>query len=287
MRQKFTTEAEARAFLDRIEQLAKRSETPCGEGTMVWREWGEGEPLVLFHGGSGSWRHWALNIEPLARYRRVICPDLPGLGESHMPPPVDNPAPIAAIVRAGLAQLIGEGTRYDLAGFSFGALLSGHVAAQASEELRSVTLVGAGAMGLPRPRIELMKVRDKQGDARLAAHRHNLLALMLVGRAAIDPLALVIQEYNTVHSRFRSRGFAHSSSLKDAIGSAQAPVAMIYGERDAIAWPEMESRFVALRDVQPEAWTGVIPGAGHWVAFEAAETFNAMLLGMLKRRIGV
>lgn len=272
------------ALLARLDRAARRTETPCGECSMAWREWGEGEPLVLLHGGSGSWRHWVRNIEPLARHRRVVCPDLPGLGESAMPPPVDSPAPVAAIVRAGITRLLGEGTRYDLCGFSFGALLSGHVAAQAGEELRSVTLVGAGALGLTRPRTDLMKVRDKQGEARVEAHRHNLRTLMLADARSIDALALTVQEYNTVHGRFRSRGFAHSSSLKDAIGAAQAPVALIYGERDAIAWPEVEKRFAALREVQPEAWTGVIPGAGHWVAYEAAESFNAMLLEMLRRR---
>ena len=48
----------------------------------------------------------------------------------------------------------------------------------------------------------------------------------------------------------------------------------------------MPSRFAALREVQPEAWTGVIPGAGHWVAYEAAASFNAMLVDMLARRLG-
>ena len=23
-----------------------------------WRSWGKGTPLVLLHGGYGSWRHW-------------------------------------------------------------------------------------------------------------------------------------------------------------------------------------------------------------------------------------
>ena len=36
----------------------------------------------------------------------------------------------------------------------------------------------------------------------------------------------------------------------------------------------------------PEAWTGGIPGAGQWVAYEAAASFNAMLLDMLRRRLG-
>jgi len=274
------------AMLARLDGAARRVETACGEGRMVWRVWGSGEPLVLFHGGSGSWRHWARNIGPLSERRMVVCPDLPGLGESAMPHPADNPGPVAAEVRAGLDTVLG-GRRYDLCGFSFGALLSGHLASQAGDELRSVTLVGAGALGLKRQVTELVKVRSVEGEARIAAHRHNLAALMFAEARNIDALAVVIQEFNTQHARFKSRGFASSTSLRDAIAQAKVPVALLYGERDAIAWPELELRFQALRSVQPEAWTGVIPGAGHWVSYEAAPAFNAVLLDMLERRLGV
>ena len=280
------------AVLARLEGAARRHETPCGEGRMVWHLWGDAaaEPLVLLHGGSGSWRHWARNLESLARHRLVLCPDLPGLGESAMPPPAADPAPVAAIVRAGILALLGAGAgrprAYDLCGFSFGALLSGHVAAQSGGELRSVTLVGAGALGPRRQVTELTKVRSLEGEARVAAHRHNLAALMFADPRNIDPLALAIQEWNTRRARFQSRGFAGSTSLRDAIAQARCPVALLYGERDAIAWPEVELRFQALRAVQPEAWTGLIPGAGHWVAYEAAAAFDAMLLEMLARRLG-
>jgi len=272
-------------LLDRIDGAARQVETPCGEGRMVWRCWGAGEPLVLLHGGSGSWRHWVRNIAPLAERRLVICPDLPGLGESAMPHPAEDPGPVAAEVRAGIDLLLGDRS-YDLCGFSFGALLAGHIASQAGGTLRSVTLVGAGALGPKRQVTELVKVRSALGEARIAAHRHNLAALMFADPRNIDGVALAIQEWNSRHARFKSRGFAGSTSLRDAIALARAPVALIYGERDAIAWPEVELRFQALRAVQPEAWTGIIPGAGHWVAYEAAATFNAMLLDLLGRRPG-
>lgn len=284
-----TRTAEApEAILARLDAAARRIETACGDGHMVWRAWGEeggaAAPLVLLHGGSGSWRHWARNIEDLSRDRLLLCPDIPGLGESALPPPAEDPGPIAAVIRAGITSILGQGGRFDLAGFSYGALLSGHLAAQAGEELRTVTLVGAGALGLPRPRTELVKVRRLEGEERIAAHRHNLAVLMVADPASIDPLALAIQEWNTRHARFVSRGFASSASLRDAIAKARAPVSLLYGERDAIAWPEVEKRFEALRSVQPEAWTGVIPGAGHWVAYEAAAPFNAMLRDLLRRR---
>jgi pimeloyl-ACP methyl ester carboxylesterase len=279
-----------------LEARARRHETPCGDdgGAMVWREWGPsagggdggGErpaALVLFHGGSGSWRHWVRNIPRLSADRRLLCPDLPGLGDSAMPPRTDAPAPIAAVVRAGLTAVLGEGAPYDLAGFSFGALIAGHVAAEAGPELRSVTLVGAASLGLLRQRTDLVTVRDKEGEARVAAHRHNLASLMFADPERIDDLALLVQDVNTRQSRFRSRGFAGSALLRDALAGVRAPVALVYGERDAIAWPEVEARFAALRSVQPDAWTGMIPGAGHWVSYEAAPAFDAMLLDMLDR----
>src|SRR5215207_9849807 len=122
------------AALAALEARARRHETPCGDGAVVWREWGPPgggaeRPLVLFHGGSGSWRHWARNVGRLSADRRLLCPDLPGLGLSAMPPDAASPVPIAAVVRAGLAQALGDGADYDLAGFSFGALIAGHVAA--------------------------------------------------------------------------------------------------------------------------------------------------------------
>jgi pimeloyl-ACP methyl ester carboxylesterase len=126
-------------------------------------------------------------------------------------------------------------------------------------------------------------VRDKEGEARMAAHRHNLASLMFADPAGIDELALLVQERNTREARFRSRGFAGSAMLRDAIARARAPVALVYGERDAIAFPEVEARFAVLRSVRPEAWMGMVPGAGHWVAYEAAPVFDAMLLDILDR----
>jgi pimeloyl-ACP methyl ester carboxylesterase len=37
---------------------------------------GSGPDVVLFHGGMGSWKHWARNIEPLAARFTVHAHDL-------------------------------------------------------------------------------------------------------------------------------------------------------------------------------------------------------------------
>ena len=104
-------ELEPAAFLDRLERTAWRTETPCGDGTMVWRSWGDGPVLVLFHGGAGSWRHWAHNIDVLSREYRLLVPDLPGLGESAFPPVGDDAMQVAQIVARGIGIVLGEDTR--------------------------------------------------------------------------------------------------------------------------------------------------------------------------------
>jgi len=259
----------------RLMAAATRSETPCGDGRMVWHEWGEGPPLVLLHGGAGSWRHWTRNIEPLARTRRVIAPDMPGLGESDLPPPGTDPWGFAALIAAGIARRIGAGTPYDLVGFSFGSIIGGHVAARHGDGMRSLTLTGAGGLGLPRVPTQLVSVRDRRGADRVEAHRENLRRLMIADPSRIDDEALAIQSWNSDRARYRSRNLIGPTALRDALEEVRAGVRVIYGEHDAIAVPRMDTRldFFRARGVEPL----IVPGAGHWVAFEAPEAVNRAL----------
>jgi pimeloyl-ACP methyl ester carboxylesterase len=273
---------EPHAAIRAVAEQARRAETPVGTGSMVWRAWGEGRPIVLLHGGSGSWRHWLRNIPSLAADRRVLCPDLPGLGDSDMPPDPASPESIGALLREGLQLLLGD-EEYDLVGFSFGALCSGHLAAQDHGRCRSLTIVGAGALGFTRSPTELVKVRHLEGAARDDANRHNLAELMFADASRIDEVALAMQDLHTRRARFKSRGWASTDSLKQAILRSRAPLGAIYGEQDAIARPHVQLRLDLVHEMRPGARTVKIPGAGHWVAYEAAAEFNAALAHVLAR----
>jgi pimeloyl-ACP methyl ester carboxylesterase len=276
-------ELEPAAFLDRLERTAKRTETPCGDGTMVWRSWGEGPDLVLFHGGAGSWRHWAHNIDVLSRTYRLLVPDLPGLGESAFPPDGDDAMQVAQIVANGIDTVLGAEARYDVAGFSFGGTMATCVGAIHGARVRSVTIIGSSGVGPSGSAVELLKVRHLTGDERVATHRINLNRLMIADPAKIDALALAIQEWNTRHSRLKTPTLSRSGALPNALKRVVASVNGIWGERDAPANPRAPLRVAALRELRPDADVRMIPGAGHWVAYEAREQFNAMLLEMLKR----
>src|SRR6266536_391255 len=97
-----TADATSADFVAHIESLGARAVIPCGAGAMVWRIWGEGPPLVLLHGASGSWAHWIRNVLWLAARFRVLVPDLPGFGDSDMPPAPHTVDGLASVLAAGL-----------------------------------------------------------------------------------------------------------------------------------------------------------------------------------------
>lgn len=264
-----------------LERAAERIETPCNDGVIVWRRWGAGPVLVLLHGGSGSWRHWARNIGHFAAFRTVIVPDMPGLGESAMPPGGPNPPAVAEALAEGMAQVLGPDRHYDLCGFSFGANCGTHLAALEGAHIRTHTIVGAASLGIPRQPVDLLKVRDKEGAERREANRVNLERLMIHDPALIDDEALDIQEWNTRHARLRSRGFASTASLKDRLPFVQGRMRAIWGGRDAVAYPHIHERIAILGEARPELLAEVIENTGHWVMYEAPDTFNAALTRMI------
>ncbi|MBN9564183.1 MAG: alpha/beta fold hydrolase [Alphaproteobacteria bacterium] len=272
-----------KAILDRIEASSERFETSCGQGVMVWHAWGDGPVLALLHGGNGSWRHWVRNIPVLARQFRVVAPDLPGLGESDESPSPPTQAGIAQIVADGLNTVIGADTAYDIAGFSFGGMISSLVAALHGERVRSLTVNGPGGLGGRARTLDLVPVRDKIGAERVAGHRINLARLMIHDPTHIDDLALEIQEWHSVRNRLRTPLLSRSMSTAEALAEVRAPkVGAIYGEFDAPAYPQIDERETLLRNIRPDLDFRVIRGAGHWTSYEAAETFNATLLEMLR-----
>ena len=132
-----------------------------------------GPVLVLFHGGAGSWRHWAHNIDVLSREYRLLVPDLPGLGESAFPPDGDDAMAVAQIVAHGIDIVLGPDTRYDVAGFSFGGTMATCVGAIHGARVRSVTIVGSSGVGPSGSAVELLKVRhlSRRGARRDASHQ--------------------------------------------------------------------------------------------------------------------
>jgi pimeloyl-ACP methyl ester carboxylesterase len=271
------------AEVARLAAIARRYETPCGDGSLVWHEWGRGAPLVLLHGGFGSWTHWLRNIEFFAARRRVIAADSPGLGDSAAAPEPYTAESLATIVTDGLVRLLGPGERCDIVGFSFGGLLGGHVAAALGERCTSLVLVGPGGLGLPATRMQpLLSWRGaSDAAARRQIHHENLARLMMADPAKIDELAIHLQAANAARGRTKSPPIARTDTLARILPKVTGRLAAIWGERDVTAMEDLPARARLIRVIRPAAPVLILADAGHWVQYEAAEAFNAAVAELL------
>ena len=255
----------------------------------VWRLWGprsdpaDRSPVVLFHGGSGSWTHWCHAIRPLVESGRAVwVPDLPGFGESDVPEGGDADALVDPL-NHGLIQVAG-GAPVDLVGFSFGGMTAGMLAAAHPDRVGRLVLVGAPAMGVvPERQFSLKGWRHLRTPAeREAVHRHNLAALMFHDPDRIDALALEIHVMNVTRDRMPRRRLSATDILARALREVRCPVQAIYGAHDALyrAWiAALEAAFVtSARDFRGLV---LIPDAGHWVQQEAPLAFNEVLARVL------
>ena len=270
-------------------KTATRLETPCGAGSVVWHVWGQESssrqlaPVLLLHGGSGSWTHWLRNISALVESgRQVLVPDLPGFGDSAVPAHGTDADVVPEPIEQGLQVLLGDAV-CDLVGFSFGGMVAGFLAQRFPARAARVVLVGAPGLGLaPEKAIRLKAWRHLADPAqRDAAHRNNLAALMLYRQDAITETALRLHVANVLRDRMKGRSLSRTDALARALSGLRCPVHAIYGSEDALYQGQMDALEAVLRQAGNFQALRRIAAAGHWVQFERADAFNEALLATL------
>ena len=286
--------------VQRLERLATRSTTPCGpDGSMVWRRWAKdpaegsgalrsngppgsnGPPVVLLHGGSGAWNHWIKNIEVLAQSHTVWAPDLPGCGESALPPGATDADSIFETVAAGIAECA-KGTPVDLIGFSFGSMVAGFVAAYHPHLVRRLVLIAPPALGLRAAPLGLKSLGiPMTPEQQEQAIRHNLQRMMLHDPAAVDDLAVALHADNVAHDRLRKRRISRGVIMTRLQTRWRCPVHVICGREDPLAKEELQRLPEVLNQCDLREVL-LVDHTGHWVQYEQPALFQeaaARILG--------
>ena len=264
--------------LDLALSLAQRIELQTASGMQVWHVWNKdaGHPLVLLHGGSGSWTHWVRNVLPLSQSRAVWALDTPGLGDSELPPAALDADDLALPFAQGLEAFFGE-EAVDVVGFSFGGLVLGFMAADQPQRVKRMVLVGVPGLGLSNNIVNMKGFRDNMtAQEREAVHKNNLLAIMLNDEQWITPELLALQEFNVQRDRLRRRRIARSDALLALQTKWTCEVHGIWGELDALYKGKMHLLPERLSHCHLKSFH-LVQNAGHWVQFEQAQAFNALL----------
>lgn len=242
---------------------------------------GHGQPIVLLHGGHGSWEHWIRNIEPLAEHAMVVAGDLPGLGDSDpLPPPVDARR-LADVVVSGIEEFAPQSSLI-LAGFSLGSVITAHAAAALGASVRQAFLLGPAGLGqgwadngegqLRRP---CRAPKEEQRDV----VRHKLGVSMIGDPLRVDELAVDIQ-FRLTSRRRRLTGMPISASTAtlDVMPYIASRTQVVASDRDRYLQPDVSACLSHLEREFPDLRTTVIKGAGHWVAYDAAERVNDLFI---------
>lgn len=256
-------------------------------GGVAYRAFGAGEPLVLLHGGAGSWEHWVLNVDALATRFRVLAVDLPCYGDSEAVPwdtPVEN---FLGAVFAAIDEMTAGADRVHVAGFSFGGYIAAEMAVRLGPRAASLSMTGGAGYGKPEGRPFTLDSRRRMAE-RLgraptapelrAMHADNLAKLMIWDTARIDDWAIDMQTRNVARTRFDSRRLSWADGTVDSVARLSCPVMVVYGAHDSAAIPPVEARFERLRAVRPDVRTVTIPDCGHWAMYEAPDTVNQLML---------
>jgi 3-oxoadipate enol-lactonase len=227
---------------------------------------GQGNPVVFVHGLGGTSNTFTAMLDSFASFR-CIRPDLPGSGRSPRP---YEALSVGAMVSAMMDVLrVVAGSPVHLVGHSMGTLVAQHVAVEAPEHVRSLTLFG--------PILEpAYTARERLRERAAIARREGMVAvadsvaatgLSSTTRAASPVTVAFVRES---HMRQDAEGFAQSC---EALAEAKAadlrlircPVLVATGDEDAIAPPGVAQ---ALVDRLRSARLKVFDRCGHWAPLE-------------------
>jgi pimeloyl-ACP methyl ester carboxylesterase len=258
-------------------------------------EWGEGEPLLLLHGWPQHRGAWAHIAPRLAARRRVIAPDLRGLGRSPLAPDEDYRK--HALLEDVLALLDDRGIqRCDVAGHDWGGWIAWLLAIEHPERVRRVV-----ALDIPPPWRGELSPKRVAGALAFGSYQYFLASPWLGERALrrspefikrfipagaarrvwteseLEGFARVLQEPGRARAsvlyyrQFLLRELPQLMRGTYTGAEVGAPVLAVYGERSPIV------RLLGLPPGRANVRVDVLEGVGHYLAEEAPDETLALI----------
>lgn len=244
--------------------MAKRSEATqqwakVGPLTVHYEVTGEGPPVVLVHGLSGSGRWWTYNIPALAREYRVYNVDVVGFGRSR------GQRLVLREASSWLAEWLKVAgiTQTHLVGHSMGGYIATEVAALTPDVVQRLVLVDALVLpmgpGLVRHAIDLLRA------ARYMSL--NFLPVLVSDALRAGPSTM-----------WRATREVLSADLSNRLDAVQAETMVVWGEKDTLLHPELGRE---LAERLARACFVCVEGAGHNPMWDRPQRFNELLLTFL------
>jgi pimeloyl-ACP methyl ester carboxylesterase len=234
---------------------------------------GQGETLVVIHGGGGDARTWLSNMEVLAEKYTVFAPDLPGYGGS-APLKGDYYVPELTNFTKKFTELLGL-EKFYLMGHSLGGGVALNFAINYPEMVKKLVLVSSLCLG-----------REIALWLRMLSLPGLIKALGKVFSAVMAGIRWVAEQFNPAHyimalspaamtvgssiSTFRQQTF----SLEKRLPELKMPTLVVWGSRDPVV-PVMQAYRAALSI--PDCQVKVFKKRGHNVHRDELKEFSTIL----------
>lgn len=222
---------------------------------------GEGEPVVLVHGLSGSTRWWARNVPTLAERYRVHLVDLPGFGAMRRLSRQFALVEAAAWLSAWM-EAVGLGPAH-MVGHSMGGYVCLRLAASRPEAVHRLVLVAPA--GVPTGRSMLGYLVPLLGAARHATP--SFLPVLIRDALRMGPVTL-----------WRAARDLLAEDVQEDLRSIEVPTLLVWGKKDPLVPPAIGN---LLRAEIPNSRLLVLEKAAHVPMFDRSEEFDEALLAFL------
>lgn len=247
---------------------------------------GEGPPLLLLHGFTGSCRSWDRFIPAWSKFRRVIAVDLIGHGESDAPEDPGRYAMEHAVEDlAALLDALGADSA-EVLGYSMGGRVALSMAVLRPDKVRAL-LLESSSPGLPTAAEREERVlRDERLAGRIEREGLEWFVPyweslpLFEGVKRLPPEAQ--QRIRSQRMRNRPHGLACSlrgmgtgkqPSWWDRLHELPMPVILVAGEEDGKFHSIAERMRMCIR----RCTFIPVPEAGHLVHVEQASTFDTIV----------
>jgi pimeloyl-ACP methyl ester carboxylesterase len=223
---------------------------------------GEGDPVVLVHGLSGSTLWWRRNMPVLARHYRVYLVDLPGFGAMRFPRSRFD-LKLAASWLLQWMEAVGL-QRVHLIGHSMGGHICLWLAAHHPEVVLRLVLVAPAV--IPRTNTVLGYFVPLLTGTRYMSP--SFFSTLLYDALRAGPVTLIKAAHDLIKQDVRAD-----------MQHIQAPTLLVWGENDTLVPVVMAP---VVREEIPGAQLSILKKAGHVCMFDRASEFNAITLAFLR-----
>ena len=257
-------------------------------------ELGEGPAVLMLHGGgpgASGLSNYARNVQALARSFRVLVPDMPGYGQSTKGVGDDPFGDIAAAMLGLLDALDVE--RAHVVGNSLGGGVALRMALEQPQRIGRVVLMGPAGIGMSqgKPTDGLKRLLGYYGGEGptleklrqficedLVYDASRITDAMLQERFASSIAADVLAN-PPLRPPKDLEAFKRLDLLLDPrLPTLANPTLVLWGTEDRVNPP---AGAAALQQRLPVCDTSLFARTGHWVQWERADEFNAVVAAFL------